>query len=160
MLIKFSLKSFKAATLGLTAFFVFGCSDVEQKIVPVKEEIKVETKSNGVVYQPSELAATMRAMYSNMKLVNALLDSGRAVPDSLLTGYQSMLTDTPTNPDEIGPKFYGFAEGWLLELAVLKEEPTKENYNALMNACVHCHQSFCPGPIKKIKRLKLIGGLE
>ena len=147
----------KAVSIGVTAFFAFGCMD-EPKEVKV-EPIPVK-KKNGIVYEPSELALTMRKMYANMKEVNLLLDSGEVIPDSLLKGYESMLTDQPTNPDEIGSKFYGFAEGWLNELETLKQNPNKENYNSLMNTCVHCHQSFCPGPIKKIKKLKLVGEIE
>lgn len=146
----------KAATFVLAAFFVFGCSEESVKTESLKKK-ESNPSSNGVLYQPSELATTMRTMYNNMKVVNGFLEKGKIVPDSLLNGYESMLTDTPTNPQEIGPKFHGFAEGWLLEMETFKNGQTKENYNSLMNACVHCHQSFCPGPIKKIKKLKLIG---
>ncbi|MFT4754788.1 MAG: hypothetical protein ACI85Q_002350 [Salibacteraceae bacterium] len=149
----------KVAILGVAAFFVFSCTDSSTEVKEVIETTKTKKKSKGIVYKPSELAITMRRMYVNMKLVNELLEAGSDIPDSLITGYESMLTDIPTNPQEIGAKFGGFAEGWLLELEALKNEPTIENYNALMNACVHCHQSFCPGPIKKIKRLRLIGPL-
>ncbi len=135
------------------AFLVFSCSETKT------ESKKMESApiKKGVVYQPSELAQTMRNMYVNMELVNSYLDSNQVVPDSLLVGYESMLTDTPTNPEEIGPKFHGFAKGWLSELETFRNEQTVANYNSLMNACVHCHESFCPGPIKKIKRLKLVG---
>ncbi len=136
------------------AFFVLACSETKTEKVPVQPEVNT---SKGIVYQPSELAKTMRKMYVNMKLVNEYLDSNQMIPDSLLLGYESMLTDVPTKPKEIGATFYGFAEGWLLELETFSQDRTIGNYNSLMNACVHCHQSFCPGPIKKIKRLKLIG---
>lgn len=145
----------KAAGIVSAAFLVFGCA--ETKTETKKVESTPVKKKKGVVYQPSELAQTMRNMYVNMELVNAYLDSNQVVPDSLLMGYESMLTDAPTNPEEIGPKFHGFAIGWLNELETFRNEQTVANYNSLMNACVHCHQSFCPGPIKKIKRLKLVG---
>ena len=61
-------------------------------------------------------------------------------PDSLLIGYESMLTDVPTNPEEIGPQFQGFAKGWLNELETFRKDQTVANYNSLMNACVHCHE--------------------
>lgn len=149
----------KVVALVVATFFVWGCSENPTNVEPVKEVVAKESKTEGVLYKPSELASTMRNMYLNMKVVNNLLDSGVFIPDSLLTGYESMLTDTPTNPEEIGAKFAGFAEGWLSELETFKTEPNIDNYNSLMNACVHCHQSFCPGPIKKIKKLKLIGSL-
>lgn len=148
----------KAATFGLAAFFVLGCTDIasEEKVVPIKEEVK----SKGVVYQPSELATTMRLMYENLKKVGKHLENGEDIPNELLEGYESIRTDEPTNPEEIGPKFQGFAEIWLTSFEAFKNEPTQSNYNTVMNSCVSCHQSYCPGPIKKIKRLKLVGSLE
>lgn len=151
-----SIQYLKAAGVVSAAFLVLACSETNSETSPVKKEIK---SSKGVLYQPSELAQTMRRMYVNMELVNEYLETNQAIPDSLMIGYESMLTDAPTNPEEIGPKFHGFANGWISELAAFNQDRTIENYNALMNACVHCHESFCPGPIKKIKRLKLVGSL-
>ena len=103
------------------------------KEIETKTEIKTSKplpakKKNGVMYQPSELAQTMRKMYVNMQLVNAYLDSNHVAPDSVLAGYESMLRDTPTNPEEIGPMFHGFANGWLSELETFKKDQTLENY--------------------------------
>jgi hypothetical protein len=143
--------------LIFTVTFFSACSENEEANVP--EVIEVEAKpikQNGVMYVPSELALIMRKMYDNMELVNTHLKAGEVVPDSLLQGYEDMLTAEATNPDEIDDHYFGFATGWLSELKVLREVPTLENYNSVMNACVHCHESFCPGPIPKIKKLKLV----
>ncbi len=145
------------AGLIFTVTFFSACSEsesVEQsEVIEVKAEPK---KRNGVVYVPSELALIMRGMYDNMELVNAHLKAGEEVPDSLLQGYDGMLTAEATNPEEIDSHYFGFANGWLSELKVMRKNPTLENHNNVMNACVNCHQSFCPGPIPKIKRLKLV----
>ena len=137
--------------------FFSACSENEVVAEPEAVVVKAEPiKQNGVMYVPSELALIMRNMYDNMELVNAHLKAGEVVPDSLLQGYEDMLTAEATNPDEIDDHYFGFATGWLSELKVMRETPTLENYNNVMNACVNCHQSFCPGPIPKIKKLKLI----
>ena len=143
--------------LIFTVTLFSACSENEVVAEPESVEIKAKPiKQNGVMYVPSELALIMRQMYDNMELVNAHLKAGEEVPDSLLQGYEDMLTAEATNPAEIDDHYFGFATGWLSELKVMRETPTLENYNNVMNACVGCHQSFCPGPIPKIKKLKLV----
>ncbi len=91
-----------------------------------------------------------------MELVNAYLSANETVPDSLLFGYDKILTAEATNPKEINSTYKGFARGWLLEVEGLRQNATMENYNVVMSACVNCHQAFCPGPITKIEKLKLV----
>ena len=141
--------------LSMATFF----ASCEQKAEEpsVKIEVKAPSKkSNGVVYVPSPLANEMRRMYDNMKIVNELLKSGENVDTNLLSGYEAILTAEATTPSDLTPEYYGFAKGWLSEVDLLKEETTLEHYNNVMNSCVHCHESFCPGPIPKIKKLNLI----
>jgi len=142
--------------LGSATFFS-SCSENNPEVTVPKEAPKPAVKkSKGVLYKPSPLAKEMRKMYENMKVVNALLKSNASVTDSLLQGYEGILTAQATNPADLNAEFYGFANGWLSEVAVLRDQPTLANYNAVMNACVNCHESFCPGPIAKIKKLKLV----
>ena len=149
-----------AIAIFVMAIFVSSCSDSSQP--ERKTEVNKTSpakKQNGVLYVPSELALHMRHMYDNMKLVGEHVGNGTQIPDSLLTGYETISTAVATNPDEIGPKFQGFAKGWLLEVETMRNEPNKENYNNIMNACVNCHNAYCPGPIPKIKRLKIAPGI-
>ena len=146
-----------AVLLMGTAIFFSSCADQKAPESSVKAEVKAQPKkSNGVLYIPSPLAKEMRRMYDNMKLINAQLKQGTSVDESLLSGYDNILTAEATNPADLTPEFYGFAKGWLSEVSILKDEPNLANYNNVMNACVHCHESFCPGPIPKIKKLRLI----
>ena len=152
-------KSIKLAiAFFVMAIFVSSCGDVSQpdRKTEVSKKTAAPMKQNGVVYVPSELALIMREMYNNMETAGTQLDSNGTIADSLLTGYEGMLTAEATSPDEIDDQFYGFANGWLKEVEVLRDNQTLENYNAVMNACVHCHESYCPGPIPKIKRLKIM----
>ena len=66
----------KAAGILSAAFLVFSCTETktETKEVPPAPV----QKKKGVVYQPSELAQTMRKMYVNMELVNSYLDSNQS----------------------------------------------------------------------------------
>lgn len=142
--------------LGAATFFS-SCSETKEEVSSVKEAAKpLVKKQNGVLYKPSPLALEMRRMYENMKLVNSQLKANDAVPSNLLEGYEAILTAEATNPADLNAEFYGFAKGWLTEVAVLKGDLNRDNYNNVMNACVNCHESFCPGPIPKIKKLRLV----
>ena len=137
---------------------ILGCTSESNR---TKERVKsdqsvIKSKTSGVVYKPSELAEIMRGMYNNMSTVGKLVNSEQEIPDSLLLGYEAMLNAKATNPEEINEQFYGFANIWLAELKGFRETKDIKSYNSVMNACVNCHQSFCPGPISKIKKLKLV----
>ncbi len=138
------------------AFFMTSCSDSRpDRVTEISEEAVTKNATKGVLYKPSELALSMRRMYDNMKIVGDSIYSKKTFADSLVLGYEVILTAEATNPDEITDLYYGFARGWLLELDAFKADRTIENYHALMNACVNCHKSYCPGPIPKIQKLKI-----
>lgn len=149
-----------AVTLFVMVIFMSSCSDTIAPQPERKTEVNktngTPNKQNGVLYVPSELALLMRKMYDNMELAGKQINSGIEISDTLLVGYETILTAEATNPGEIDAKYYGFANGWLSEVEVLKNEKSLVHYNAIMNACVNCHQSYCPGPIPKIKRLKIM----
>jgi len=156
----FNKVNMMAVAIFVMAIFASACSDTETSQPERKTEVNKTSvtpkKQSGVLYVPSELALLMRKMYDNMEFAGKQINSGIEISDSLVTGYETILTAEATNPDEIDSKFYGFANGWLGEIEVLRNEKSLENYNAIMNACVNCHQSYCPGPIPKIKRLKIM----
>lgn len=120
-----------------------------------QEKAPIKT-SSGKVHQPSELALLMREMYVNMTLAQEFLKEGESVPDSLLSGYQGIFTAEATNPRELTAEFEAFGKMWMNAVDTLQANQDLDSYNAVMDACVNCHQTNCPGPIKKIKRLKLV----
>tara|TARA_R110002050_G_scaffold204327_3_gene339792 strand:- start:35353 stop:35820 length:468 start_codon:yes stop_codon:yes gene_type:complete len=142
--------------LGIAIFFG-SCSETADRPASKRGTSTVATplkKTSGVVYKASPLAKEMRRMYANLEVAHAYLNSNETIPDSLLYGYDGILTAEATNPAEINDTYFGFARGWLSEMEVLRKDPNLENYNAVMSACVNCHQEFCPGPIPKIKKLR------
>jgi len=53
------------------------------------------------------------------------------------------------------PEFKAFNELLINQAKVLQEDSANrvEGFNQFVNRCIDCHQSFCPGPIKRIKKL-------
>ena len=118
-----------------------------------KDLSKRDTMSNYTA-QDSELALLMREIHENAKLLKLLLQNGEDI-----TPYGSdvdfILEAQPTRPAVQGPEFESFARYYIKMNEDVYSEPSIENYNGLVESCVACHQEFCPGPIKTIKKLHI-----
>lgn len=109
--------------------------------------------TSGVLYKPSELALLMRQMHDELEQTGLDL---KADPKKNVrfSDYSAIIGSTPTNPDEIDANYDAMARVWLNTYDQFKEDPTRENYNRVMETCVACHKHNCPGPIGKIEKLK------
>ncbi|MEY4460302.1 MAG: hypothetical protein RL429_291 [Bacteroidota bacterium] len=123
-------------------------------------------KRNPRVAEPSELAATMRTMTADMEALKAKAQSGTltlADVESLRTAHEPIKTATPTKPEEIKESFPGFAEAYLSNLDALYDalktqadrEAQIEAFNAVIATCESCHQQHCPGPLDRIRGIKV-----
>lgn len=64
----------------------------------------------------------------------------------------------PTDPDVLVPQFYENARLFQeAHKALINSEPEKqkEMYNLYINKCINCHENFCSGPLKRIRKLVL-----
>lgn len=122
-------------------------------------EIDATNKSTSVNDQSpqwSELALLMRKMHEDAKLWRDSIASGM-VSVSQKPIYEQMISATPTDSAVTGPVFESFALNYqnYLDSFLLANnvELSKIKYNNLITACIDCHQQYCPGPIKAIKKL-------
>jgi len=126
-----------------------------------------ETPSRSGLYQPSELALTMREMADDMEGLRQKADEGTLTVeevDILIQAHQAMSTDTPTKPEDIKPSFSGYSEAYLIQLEDLRitiaqqasREERLDAFNAAIATCVACHQDHCPGPIPRIQKIKVL----
>ncbi|MDN4166594.1 hypothetical protein QWY31_13880 [Cytophagales bacterium LB-30] len=106
-------------------------------------------------YLPSSpLAAVMREMVETLEKEKPSRAKGEFLPmDKDL--FHEIKTATPTKASDASLTFYGMADGFLGVLDTYNQSPNQVHYNALIDACVSCHQNFCEGPITRIKKLKL-----
>ncbi|HBH05481.1 MAG TPA: hypothetical protein DDX92_02630 [Flavobacteriales bacterium] len=109
--------------------------------------------TSGVLYKPSELALLMRQMHEELEQTGIELKDNPE-PQISFADYSGIIGSTPTNPDEIDANYDAMARVWLSAYNEFKEEPSRENYNKVMETCVACHKHNCPGPIGKIEKLK------
>lgn len=115
------------------------------------------------VYNPngdSELALAMRNIFNQTEEIKTSLHHGKLViPKGYIENLRSFHSATPTDPEIKVTEFFGFVKA--IEMATQKLEETEDietqrvQYGQLVNTCIQCHQQFCPGPIRRIKKLTL-----
>lgn len=120
-----------------------------------------ETKSTVVDDHPnedSELALLMRKMYHDADSIKQLIVNEEGnISQEYIDALERIHTATPTDADVKTPEFSAYTDLMINEANTLFSNETnkKQGFNRLVNRCVECHQSFCPGPIKKINKLKI-----
>lgn len=105
----------------------------------------------------SELSRLMREMLDHASAARKLAIENRknsVYPVSFDNIYSAEPTDKYTKNEF----FDSFADAYLKAVKNYSssgDENIKENYNNIVNSCLACHSTHCPGPIVKIKKLLL-----
>lgn len=138
---------------------LFSCS--EQVETTAEEESCEADKVEVSPINPngdSELALLMRKLYDDADSLKLLIESGEGnITDKYIEELQRVHTAVPTDPNVKSPEFTAFNELLINQAKAVKENPENksEAFNLLVNRCIDCHNVFCPGPIKKIKKLTI-----
>lgn len=109
-------------------------------------------------YKASELAALMRKMDGEMSQLKEKILAGHFSADSITMDYAGIKTATPTDPTVKTDVFAGMADAFLFNIGKLKEHgdgDPKEIFNTAIGSCLTCHEQFCPGPMVRIRKLKI-----
>ena len=105
----------------------------------------------------SELAILMRDMYNDGMVTKKELLEGK-VPD-VRTKFHEVHTAKATEPEKVAtPDYNAFATAYEAKVKSFLEstEANKvEAYHTMVDACMNCHKSICPGPTVRIKHLYL-----
>lgn len=141
--------------LPLLAFVVItSCSQKEEAEDPEPQSQEQQSLNpNG----DSELALLMRQMFDVGMDMKAHVEQGK-VPEADLP-YQTILTAEPTDTKFTDdPDFPALAQSYIDAMKNF-QNATPENahliYTSMVNTCMSCHRSMCPGPVVKIKKLYL-----
>tara|TARA_B110000908_G_C10146360_1_gene399238 strand:- start:297 stop:755 length:459 start_codon:yes stop_codon:yes gene_type:complete len=136
---------------------IFSCKEKTNECNTCDEEIKIEVVTNEelVMYEPSELAALMQEMYDENKNWKAEIMKGN-IPKGFPEKYKTIHSAESTN-ENAGSAFYnGMASSYIQTIEDLTNatpENVQERYNTMVNVCVRCHLTVCPGPVVRIKKL-------
>lgn len=105
----------------------------------------------------SELALLMREMVNTTQGIKDSLEKKAALPaypEHFGKIFFAKKTDTTLNKD----LFNGLADNYIRSLKYFYGAGEKEKikaYNGMVSACVTCHENFCGGPLKRIKKFIL-----
>lgn len=126
--------------------FIFSCQKKEAE------------KSTQAVLYPNEdapMALLMREMFLDMEEIRFSVENKEALK-SYLEKHTDILNAIPTNPKVKTEQFQLMGNAYLESLMILEkssEELLIDNYQAVVNTCLGCHQQYCPGPIQRINKL-------
>lgn len=144
-----------SAILVFVGILVWACANSE--VEATKEVTKTEVK----MAEWSELALLMRDIHEDAKAWRQAIDDGTFEQDSVAI-YKLLVESTPTDEKVKGPVYESFAQHYQMALDSLMGAKNinlvKEKYNNLVTSCITCHQTYCTGPIKTIKKLYLPEG--
>lgn len=141
----------RLSTLAIIVIVIWSCQEAgsqSSQDPEVMSEIKMA--------EFSELAKLMRDIHKDAKQWRSKIVNGEMVTDSVSV-YDALVQSTPTKSEVKGPVFEGMAANYQTQLdaflAAKDIDLAKSAYNNLVGACISCHQSYCPGPVKTIKKL-------
>ncbi|HNS11492.1 MAG TPA: hypothetical protein PKM97_02670 [Bacteroidia bacterium] len=103
----------------------------------------------------SELSLLMRDMFNHAATARKLALSDEKDPD-FPEKFKKIFTATPTDSETKNSHYDTFANIYLnagKTYSSSNTEDLKVNYNNLVNTCLACHSTHCPGPVPKIKKL-------
>ncbi len=104
----------------------------------------------------TELALLMRAMFEEGMDIKADIEAGKH-PEIKLD-HEKILTAEATQPEEAAsPEFKSLADKYLYsvrQLGAKNNMDAGKKFDDMVQACMDCHRSMCPGPLARIKKLK------
>jgi hypothetical protein len=112
----------------------------------------------------SELALLMREMYTDSDSIKQAVLANKEIPD-FRKKFKILHSAKPTDAETKHEGFDAMGASFLENMDKVytisgSQESSKRSerikaFNIMVQNCVGCHQSHCPGPIKKIKKLTI-----
>jgi hypothetical protein len=147
----FYLNNKPLAIILCFVFILFSCKNEESTSKePTKKKVEYD------MYQPSEMAGFMNAMYIyNQQLRTKIMkgETPSAMPLDLLKLHSAEMSNGKFRTKNWESFVNVFIESQQTVVDTLSDTSVKERYNAAITNCLNCHKTECVGPIPKIKKL-------
>jgi cytochrome c553 len=138
----------KQFLLALTAVLLLvACSQTEPKETAASKPAKSQ------IEDAKPMALMMRAIYEQSSVMRGKVEAGEAL-DSSFYRFMEFHELEPTDSTVLVEVFYEHNEDFKKAFEDLLKASNKDTYNAMLTQCVSCHEDFCPGPIKRINKLR------
>ncbi len=113
------------------------------------------TQSTAQDDETSELALLMRQMYTDSEQIKtAILE--KKLPADFREKFKAIHTAIPTDAGVRDQNFALLSDAFLKQMdKVYVGKNQVENFNKMVNGCIACHSTYCPGPIKRIQKLTI-----
>jgi hypothetical protein len=142
------------ALLTFSSAFFYACTQESQPAekAPVTENVSAEKFPN----PSSELSLLMRDMYADAEVIKTAILENK-LPDDFREKFKNIHTASPTDDKTKKESFGPMSESFLRSLDKVYEDSENqvENFNIMVQNCIACHTSHCPGPISRIKKLTI-----
>ena len=132
-------------------FLLFSCKN---EVASTEESTSKKVEYD--MYQPSEMASLMNAMYAyNLQIKNQIIagETPANLPIDLMKLHSAEMTNGKNRTPAWNSFVNVFIESQKTVIDTLSNSELKERYNATINNCLGCHKTECVGPIPKIKKL-------
>ena len=134
--------------------FTLSCVDSASKKVAKNEACTQPTIKDPNEVKP--MARMMRTMANYCDTMRIKIAHGETV-DSVNFPLMPFRSAEPTDSSVLEQVFFDHATQFELAWQKLMRDKThqKENYTAVILACTNCHNHYCSGPLKRIRKLSL-----
>lgn len=130
-------------------------ANTEHQLAPTPKDTQPD-KEAFQLYELSEMAVLMEQMYVDNQRIRNRIMSSSAITDSMPSLHQRLFTAVMTDPGDRDLFFETQARAFIQVEEAFYQDPnhqTKAKFNAIVEACLSCHQKKCGGPIPRIKKL-------
>jgi hypothetical protein len=150
---------FAFGLLFLISFLVQACSNEPKPAIKAEAEKSDSLDACATIKdpnQPKPMVLMMRQMAANADSIKAKINRGEIL-DSLQYPFIRFYAVEPTDPNVLEPNFFEKARLFQSAYKELFQHPSehKKYYNLMIQACVNCHQNYCSGPLKRIRKLPI-----
>ena len=142
----------KYISIIVFSFLVLVSCKNEEKVVDEPTDKIVEYD----MYQPSEMAGFMNAMYAYNLVIKQQIVAGETsvnMPLDLMKLHSAEMSNGKGRTAVWNSFVNVFIESQKTVADTLSNIELKERYNDAINNCLGCHKTECVGPIPKIKKL-------
>lgn len=138
--------------LFLALLFSSCANELKEKTAVTEQVIISDVNPNG----DSELALLMRALFEDADSLRVLIANGEGnINNEFVEMIRQSHEAVPTKPTMKPAEFDAFNQLLLNDATALlaSDRATIEKFNKMIDRCMDCHHSVCPGPTKRIKKL-------